>query len=75
MKYTTVCSFVSTVSKGRAKELSAARWDEELWTAAAKTWGDEDGNIPNVRWQHLVLVQQLFEWIDVERRGSVDLDG
>ena len=68
-------SFGSTVSKGRAKELGAARWDEELWGAAAKIWGDDDGNISNVRWQHLVLLQQLFEWIDVECRGSVDLDG
>ena len=63
------------MSKERAKTLSATRWDEEMWAAAVEAWGDGNGTITAARWQHLVLVQHLFEWIDVERRGSVDLDG
>ena len=63
------------MGRDRAKTLSAARWDEGLWDAAVDVWADGDGNISIAKWQQLVLVQHLFEWIDVERRESVDLDG
>ena len=65
----------ATIGRDHAKKLSAARWDEDMWDAAIDVWADDDGNISTEKWNQLVLVQHLFEWIDIERRDSVDLDG
>ena len=46
-----------------------------MWDAAIDVWADDNGDISIEKWQQLVLVQHLFEWIDIERRDSVDLDG